>query len=71
MELAAFVALRSALGIFSLAGAELTKILGGLGSDVCEELHFDAAKGLPCWESKYAMEDVEMETQRATSSWTE
>ena len=36
MELAAFVALRSTLGVLRLAGAELAKILRCLGSCVCE-----------------------------------
>jgi hypothetical protein len=49
VNLASLVALRSALGIFGFAGAELTKVLGSLGSDVCKELHFDATKGF-AWE---------------------
>lgn len=36
MELAALVALGKTTGIFALAGAELTKVLGGFGDDVGE-----------------------------------
>ena len=36
MELAAFVALGKTTGIFALAGAELTEVLGGSGDDVGE-----------------------------------
>ena len=45
METAAFVALRSALGVLGLAGAELAEVLGRFGDGVGEELHFDAAEG--------------------------
>ncbi len=47
MELAAFVALRIALGVLSLAGTILAEILCGFGCGVYEEFHFDPAKRFP------------------------
>ena len=43
VELAPFVALRSALGILVLACAVLAEVFGGLGGGVGEELYFHAA----------------------------
>ena len=48
MEFAAFVALRSALGILVLACAVLAEVFGGLWGDVGEELHLHSAQWLPC-----------------------
>lgn len=48
MELAPLIPLRSSLGVLGLAGAELTEVLGRLGSDVCIQEHLDAAKGFTC-----------------------
>ena len=45
MELATFVSLRVSLGVFSLAGAVLTKVFGSFGRDVGEELHLHTAQG--------------------------
>ena len=46
MESAPLVTLWPALRVSMLAGAELAEVLGGLGDDVGEELHFDAAQWL-------------------------
>lgn len=46
MELGSLVALRPAGGVLGLAGAELAKVLSGLGDDVLEELERDAAERL-------------------------
>ena len=43
MEFAAFVALRSALGVLVLACAVLAEVFGGFGGDVGEELYLYAA----------------------------
>lgn len=48
VEFAALVALRPALVVFGLAGAELAEILCCFGRGPCEELHFHAAEGLSC-----------------------
>lgn len=48
VEPGALVALRSALGVFRLAGAELAEVFGRLGGDVCEEFHLDAAERFSC-----------------------
>lgn len=44
VELAAFVALRSALRVLGLTRAVLAEVLGRFGGRVGEELHFDAAE---------------------------
>ena len=44
MKLGAFVALGPPGGVLALACAELTKVLGGFGDNVLEELKLDAAK---------------------------
>ena len=43
MEFATFVALRSTLRVLGLAGAELAKVLCGLGHDIGEQFHLDPA----------------------------
>ena len=48
VELAAFVALRLALGILGLASTELSEVFSCAGGDVCEEFHFDSAEGFAC-----------------------
>lgn len=48
VEFTTLVPLRSSLGTLSLASAELTKVLGRLGNDVCVQKHLDPAKGLTC-----------------------
>lgn len=45
MEFAPLVALRSTLGVFRLARAELAEVLGRFGDGRGEELHFDTAEG--------------------------
>lgn len=44
MELATFVALRSALGIFGLSSTILAKVLCRLWGYIREELHLDTAQ---------------------------
>ena len=46
MEFGPLVALRSPLSILGVARAELTKVLGGPGGDLCEKLHLHASQGL-------------------------
>jgi hypothetical protein len=48
MKLATLITLRPTLRILSLARAELAKILCGLWSHVCKELHLNSPKGLSC-----------------------
>lgn len=43
VEFRTFVALGSPEVVFRLAGAELTKVLGGLGDDIFEELEGDSS----------------------------
>lgn len=45
MEFAPFVSLRPSGGALTLAGAELSEVLGGLGDDVFEELESYATEG--------------------------
>ena len=47
MELASLVALRLSLGALGLTSAELAEILRSPRGDICEQLHFDSAEGLP------------------------
>lgn len=48
MEFTPFIPLRSTLSVFGLARAELTEVFGRFGGRICEEFHFDAAKGFAC-----------------------
>jgi len=57
MELAAFVALRPALRVLGLAGAELAEVLGGPGDFVGEELHLYTAQRLS-WYSVSGIEET-------------
>lgn len=45
MEFTPLVALRTALGVLGLAGAELAEVLGRFGDGGGEEFHFYAAEG--------------------------
>lgn len=45
MELGAFIALGPTRSVLGLSGTELAEIFSCLGSNVFEELEFDAAEG--------------------------
>lgn len=48
MELASFVALRLALGVFTFAGAKLPEILCSTWGDIGKKFHFHSTQWLAC-----------------------
>jgi hypothetical protein len=48
MKFATLVPLRPPLRILRLASTELTEILGGTGSYIRKEFHFNSAEWFPC-----------------------